>query len=74
MRPKRPFTTLAVLICVVFVVHAQQQQPYLLGPGDVLEVRVFGQHDLSSNSQVDSDGNQVDCEAVKKNKDPDVFL
>jgi polysaccharide export outer membrane protein len=30
---------------------------YLLGPGDVIDVRVFGQPDLSSNVQVDSDGN-----------------
>jgi polysaccharide export outer membrane protein len=30
---------------------------YLLGPGDVLEVRVFGQPDLSSSVEVDSDGN-----------------
>lgn len=58
MRPKRPFTMLAVLICVVSgVVHGQQQQPYLLGPGDVIEVRVFGQYDLSANAQIDSDGN-----------------
>jgi polysaccharide export outer membrane protein len=30
---------------------------YLLGPGDVVEIRVFGQPDLSSSAQVDSDGN-----------------
>lgn len=30
---------------------------YLLGPGDVLDIRVFGQPDLSSTTQVDSDGN-----------------
>jgi polysaccharide biosynthesis/export protein len=30
---------------------------YLLGPGDVLDIRVFGQPDLNSNAQVDSDGN-----------------
>ena len=30
---------------------------YLLGPGDVLDVRVFGQPELSSSVQVDSDGN-----------------
>jgi polysaccharide export outer membrane protein len=29
----------------------------LLGPGDVLDVRVFGQPELSSSVQVDSDGN-----------------
>jgi polysaccharide biosynthesis/export protein len=30
---------------------------YLLGPGDVLDVRVFGQPDLNSIVEVDSDGN-----------------
>jgi len=30
---------------------------YLLGPGDVVEIRVFGQPDLSSTAQVDSEGN-----------------
>src|SRR5215813_5757731 len=30
---------------------------YLLGPGDVVEIRVFGQPDLASTAQVDSDGN-----------------
>ena len=30
---------------------------YLLGPGDVVDVRVFGQPDLSSSAQVDGDGN-----------------
>ena len=30
---------------------------YLLGPGDVVDVRVFGQPELSSNVQVDGDGN-----------------
>jgi polysaccharide export outer membrane protein len=30
---------------------------YLLGPGDVVDVRVFGQPELSSNVQVDSEGN-----------------
>ena len=29
---------------------------YVLGPGDVVEVRVFGQPDLSATAQVDSDG------------------
>ena len=62
----RPFTILAVLICVVSavvfsvvpsVVVAQQQKAYLLGPGDVLEIRVFGQHDLNSTAQIDSEGN-----------------
>jgi polysaccharide export outer membrane protein len=30
---------------------------YLLGPGDVLDIRVFGQPDLNSTVPVDSDGN-----------------
>ena len=30
---------------------------YLLGPGDVLDVRVFGQPDLSGAAQIDGDGN-----------------
>ena len=30
---------------------------YLLGPGDVLDIRVFGQPDLSSSAQIDGDGN-----------------
>jgi polysaccharide biosynthesis/export protein len=30
---------------------------YLLGPGDVIDVRVFGQPDLSAMVEVDSDGN-----------------
>jgi len=45
---------------------AQEQSPgldvqgikkYLLGPGDVIDVRVFGQPELSSSVQVDSEGN-----------------
>ena len=31
--------------------------PYLLGPGDVVEVRVFDQNNLNSIASVDSDGN-----------------
>jgi polysaccharide biosynthesis/export protein len=30
---------------------------YLLGPGDVLDVRIFGQPDLNATAEVDSDGN-----------------
>jgi len=35
----------------------QGMKNYLLGPGDVLDVRVFGQPELSSTVPVDSDGN-----------------
>ena len=59
MSPKRPFTMVAILICVVFGVAQGQQQPqtYVLGPGDVIEVRVFGQNELNSTVQVDGEGN-----------------
>ena len=30
---------------------------YLLGPGDILDVRVFGQPDLNSTVEIDEDGN-----------------
>jgi len=35
----------------------QGLKTYLLGPGDVVDVRVFGQPELSGPAQVDSDGN-----------------
>jgi len=35
----------------------QGLKTYLLGPGDVVDVRVFGQPELSSSAQVDGDGN-----------------
>ncbi len=38
-------------------VDSQGIRNYLLGPGDVLDVRVFGQPDLSSQVEIDSDGN-----------------
>jgi len=38
-------------------VDSQGIRNYLLGPGDVLDVRVFGQSDLSSQVEVDADGN-----------------
>jgi polysaccharide export outer membrane protein len=57
MNLNRPFAIFALLICVLSGVAYGQDQSYLLGPGDVLEIRVFGQHDLNSTVQVDSDGN-----------------
>jgi polysaccharide export outer membrane protein len=38
-------------------VDTQGIRNYLLGPGDVLDVRVFGQGDLNAVVEVDSDGN-----------------
>lgn len=38
-------------------IDSQGIRNYLLGPGDVLDVRVFGQPDLNAIVEVDSDGN-----------------
>ncbi len=38
-------------------IDAQGIRNYLLGPGDILDVRVFGQSDLNSTVEIDSDGN-----------------
>jgi polysaccharide biosynthesis/export protein len=38
-------------------VDTQGLKNYLLGPGDVIDVRVFGQSDLNAMAEVDSDGN-----------------
>lgn len=38
-------------------VDSQGIRNYLLGPGDMLDVRVFGQPDLNALAEVDSDGN-----------------
>jgi polysaccharide export outer membrane protein len=57
MNHTRRLSILALLLCGVFGLTYGQEQVYLLGPGDVLEIRVFGQIDLNANAQVDSDGN-----------------
>jgi polysaccharide export outer membrane protein len=57
------FLLLFVVIacCMVGVAQTQQQKqnrgPYLVGPGDVVEVKVFGQPDLNVSAEVDGDGN-----------------
>ena len=38
-------------------IDLQGVRNYLLGPGDVLDVRVFGQPDLNTMAEIDSDGN-----------------
>src|SRR5437868_8893525 len=38
-------------------IDSQGIRNYLLGPGDILDVRVFGQADLSSQVEIDADGN-----------------
>src|SRR6476661_8193711 len=57
MNLNRLFVILALLICAVSGGTYGQEQGYLLGPGDVVEIRVFAQHDLDTTARVDSDGN-----------------
>lgn len=38
-------------------IDMQGVRNYLLGPGDVLDVRVFGQSDLNTMAEIDGDGN-----------------
>jgi polysaccharide export outer membrane protein len=38
-------------------VDAQGSKRYLVGPGDVLDVRIFGQADLNSTVEIDDEGN-----------------
>src|SRR2546425_1389091 len=38
-------------------VDSQGIRNYLLGPGDLIDVRIFGQPDLNATAEVDSDGN-----------------
>lgn len=70
---KRIFISLAAIILATTATMAQEGQAppannpthvdsqgirnYLLGPGDIIDVRVFGQPDLNSVAEVDSDGN-----------------
>lgn len=71
MNIQRAFCLTIVVACgMLGAVQAQQSQgkaqkprsdkqvsrPYLLGPGDVIEVKVFGQPELNSTPQVDADG------------------
>jgi polysaccharide export outer membrane protein len=38
-------------------IDSQGIRNYLIGPGDILDVRIFGQPDLNATAEVDSDGN-----------------
>lgn len=67
------FAPILTSLVLMVAVQAQDQAPpptqssssvdtqgirnYLLGPGDVLDVRIFGQPDLNSTAEIDSDGN-----------------
>ena len=53
-QPQQPSTTTPQPNATLDI---QGLKAYLLGPGDVIDVRVFGQPDLTSIVQVDSDGN-----------------
>src|SRR6266511_3785097 len=39
------------------VVDAQGHRRYLVGPGDILDVRVYGQSELNSTVEIDDEGN-----------------
>jgi len=62
MNIRRSLQLLVVIACYT-AAAAQTQQPkqargpYLVGPGDIVEVKVFGQPDLNATAQVDGDGN-----------------
>ena len=47
-------------------IDLQGVRRYLLGPGDVLDVRVFGQSDLNTLAEVDSDGNITSLPFLEK--------
>jgi polysaccharide biosynthesis/export protein len=55
-QPQAP-TTPAPVFSSSTSVDTQGVKNYLLGPGDVLDVRVFGQSDLNAVAEIDSDGN-----------------
>lgn len=58
IRAQEPQQTSAPSTSTSSALDLQGSKAYLLGPGDVLDIRVFGQPDLStSNAQIDSDGN-----------------
>jgi polysaccharide export outer membrane protein len=47
-------------------IDLQGVRRYLLGPGDVLDVRVFGQSDLNTLAEIDSDGNITSLPFLEK--------
>lgn len=56
--PQPPQEPSAPAVTGASALDLQGSKNYLLGPGDVLDIRVFGQPELStSNAQIDSDGN-----------------
>src|SRR5688500_17616221 len=71
MKVKTIFSLAALLITLVLVMGHEVVQPpaaaqdvdvqgvrdYLLGPGDIVDVRVFGQPEMNTIAEVDGDGN-----------------
>ena len=55
--PQEPQTSQGPGLSQPSSVDTQGIRNYLLGPGDMLDVRVFGQPDLNATVEVDSDGN-----------------
>src|ERR1051326_7104822 len=67
----KAYISFIAILCVAITSAAQEkdvvrQAPvpeiettknYLLGPGDVIEVRVFGQTELNSTARIDGEGN-----------------
>src|SRR5258706_1190003 len=47
-------------------IELQGVRNYLLGPGDVLDVRVFGQSDLNALVEIDGDGNISSLPCLEK--------
>src|SRR5712691_13061922 len=47
-------------------IDLQGVRNYLLGPGDVLDVRVFGQSDLNTQAEIDGDGNITSLPFLEK--------
>src|SRR5712692_10157140 len=47
-------------------IDLQGVRNYLLGPGDVLDVRVFGRSDLNTQAEIDGDGNITSLPFLEK--------
>jgi polysaccharide export outer membrane protein len=57
VRPQEPGQSAPSTSGSTSSIDNQGVKNYLLGPGDVIDVRVFGQPDLNAIAEVDSDGN-----------------
>ena len=70
MKVKASLLTTFIILATLIIVYGQDAAPpspasvdsqgirgYLLGPGDVIDVRVFGLPEMNATAEVDSDGN-----------------